>query len=455
MQRLRYSRYLKSTFIGLDLLVLSVVFIYLFWRKNGFDESDGISEFNLISLLILISFWVLLSGRTKLYSTARNLTFTIYLERIITHIFIFILGVILLAKVSNNPFLKEDRFQVGIALFICLLIIKSFSFFALKYIRTFGFNHRNIMFLSENESTFFLKNILTERKDYGFKFFTFEEKLNITNLEIFWKEKGIHTLFLPSENSGLARDLETDIFQAAEKNKVLIALVPNIIQNNFLKYDLEYVEMQPILTQSKFPLDYLPNYILKRTLDIAFSLAFLIFIGIWLFPILALFIKLGSKGPVIFQQERYGYQENVFNCLKFRTMYQNDMSTTKTTAVDDIRITPIGKFLRKTSLDETPQFINVLRGDMSIIGPRPHMLLVDDYFKQKIGRYSLRSYVKPGITGLAQVNGLRGDGENIELEMQRRILADSFYMKNWTVSLDLIIALKTILLLLNGDKNAH
>jgi putative colanic acid biosynthesis UDP-glucose lipid carrier transferase len=455
MQRLRYSRYFKSTFITLDILVLSIVFIYLFWRKNGFDENDGISEFNLISLIILISFWLLLSGRTKLYSIARNLTFTIYLERLITHIFIFILGIILFAKVSNNPFLKEDRFQASILLFICLFIIKSVSFFALKYLRTFGFNQRNIMFLSENESTFFLKNILDERKDYGFKFFTFNEVLNIENLENFWKENGIHTLFLPSENSSLETILESEIFKAAEKNKVLISLVPNIIQNHFLKYNLEYVEMQPILTQAKFPLDYFANYIVKRTLDILFSLLFLIFIGIWLFPLIAFFIKIGSEGSIIFSQERYGYHENVFKCLKFRTMYKNGNSSTKTTGKNDVRITAFGKFLRKTSLDETPQFVNVLKGDMSIIGPRPHMLLVDDYFKQKIGRYSLRSYVKPGITGLAQVNGLRGDGENMELEMQKRILADSFYVKNWTFSLDLVIVFKTILLILNGDKNAH
>lgn len=455
MQRLRYSRYFKSAFILLDILVLAAVFSYLFWRKDGFDKNDGISELNGISLFILISYWILLSGRTKLYSIARNLTFTIYLERLVTHIFIFILGVVLLAKVSNNPFLKEDRFQVGIAIFLCLLIIKSTAFFAIKYIRTFGFNHRNIMFLSENESTIFLKNILKERKDYGFKFFIFNEILNIKNLEKFWKENGIHSLYLPSENSSLSEDFENEIFKSAEKNKVLISLVPNIIQNNFLRYDLEYVEMQPILTQAKLPLGYFSNYLVKRTLDIIFSLLFLIFIGIWLFPLIAIFIKSGSNGSVLFLQDRYGFQENVFKCIKFRTMNENGTNSKKTTSKNDVRITSFGKFLRKTSLDELPQFINVLKGEMSIIGPRPHMLLVDDYFKEKIGRYSLRGFVKPGITGLAQVNGYRGDGGNIDAEMQKRILADSFYVKNWTLSLDFVIAFKTIILLINGDKNAR
>ncbi|SFI41665.1 exopolysaccharide biosynthesis polyprenyl glycosylphosphotransferase [Halpernia frigidisoli] len=455
MQRLRYSRYFKSTFITLDIVVLSVVFIYLFWRKTDFNENDGISELNIISLIILISFWILLSGRTKLYSIPRNLTFTIYLERIITHIFLFIVGVILLAKVSNNPFLKEDRFQVGVSLFVSLSIIKSISFFTLKYLRTFGFNHRNIMFLSENDSTDYLKSVLIERKDYGFKFFNFKENPTVENLEKFWKTNGIHTLILPSENSEIDKNLESEIFNAAEKNKVLISLVPNIIQNAFLKYELEYVGMQPILTQFKFPLDYLTNYLIKRVFDILFSLIFLLVIGLWLFPLIALLIKSQGKGSAIFKQKRYGYHDKIFTCLKFRTMKINNSCDEKTTSIDDKRITSIGKFLRRTSLDETPQFINVLKGEMSIIGPRPHMLLVDDHFKQKIIRYSLRSHVKPGISGLAQVNGLRGDGENIDFEMQKRILSDSFYVKNWTLSLDLVIALKTILLLIKGDKNAH
>lgn len=455
MQRLRFSRYFKSVFILLDILVIAIVFAYAFWRKNKGDFSNGWSELNIISFVILISFWLLLSGRTKLYSIPRNLTFTIYLERIITHIFLFILGIILLAKVIDNSFLKEDRFTIGISLIVLLFLIKSISFFTLKYLRFYGFNHRNIMFLSENKSTLLLKNILESRKDYGFKFFNFDQELSISNLKKFWIKNGIHTLYLPSENSEVLQKLETEIFNAAEKYKVRISLVPDIIQNNFLRYDLEYIEMQPILTQSKFPLDHFSNFILKRLLDITFSLLFLIFIGSWLFPIIAILIKSSGKGPIFFKQERYGYHEKVFICYKFRTMVLNGGSTTETTAQNDQRITKFGKLLRRTSLDELPQFLNVLLGEMSIIGPRPHMLLVDEHFKQKIGRYSLRSFVRPGISGLAQVNGLRGDNGNIDLEMQKRILADTFYVKNWTLSLDLIIFLKTIFLLIKGDKKAR
>lgn len=136
-------------------------------------------------------------------------------------------------------------------------------------------------------------------------------------------------------------------------------------------------------------------------------------------------------------------------------MCVNGECTSKTTAENDKRITKIGKFLRKTSLDEMPQFLNVIKGDMSVVGPRPHMLLVDDFYKLKIGRYSIRSLVKPGVTGLAQVNGLRGDKGNMDIEMKKRILADAFYVKNWTVVLDSVIIFKTVFLVIGGDKNAN
>ena len=133
----------------------------------------------------------------------------------------------------------------------------------------------------------------------------------------------------------------------------------------------------------------------------------------------------------------------------------NDESTSKTTSENDDRITRFGRLLRKSSLDELPQFINVFLGDMSIVGPRPHMILIDDYYKPKIGRYAVRSLVKPGITGLAQVNGLRGDVGDMNIQMKKRYVADSYYVRNWSLSLDFVIILKTIILLIQGDKNAR
>ncbi|QOW11270.1 exopolysaccharide biosynthesis polyprenyl glycosylphosphotransferase [Kaistella flava (ex Peng et al. 2021)] len=457
MQRIRYSRYFKTAFILIDVVVIAAVFVYFFLRNNDHLFSEETSEQNILSITLLIFYWILLSSRTKLYSVARNITYTIYLERLVTHILIFIFGVILLAKVSNNDFLKQDRFLLGLSLFFLLFIIKSTLFFTLKYIRTKGLNYRNVMFLSSDSSSEILKNILKERKDYGFKIYDYpnEKLFNFENLVKYWKGNGIHTMYISTEPQNYNKEQESEIHRLAEVHKVRISLIPSVIINNFFEYELGYIETQPILVRSKFPLDYLTNIVLKRTFDLVFSVFILVFICTWLFPIIALLIKLDGKGPIFFIQKRYGYHDEVFNCMKFRTMRVNGHSATKTTEENDHRITKIGKFLRKTSLDEMPQFMNVLKGDMSVVGPRPHMLLVDDFYKLKIGRYSIRSLVRPGVTGMAQVNGLRGDSGDVDLKMQKRILADAFYVKNWTLMLDLVIIAKTIFLVIGGDKNAN
>lgn len=436
----------------LDLLVLASVFIFFYVIRN----SDVVHDVDLwyensFPLLLLISFWLLLSGRTKIYNIPRNLTYTLFIERIIVQFILFVIGLVLIRKVSDNQFFKSELAWLSLYLFVFVVFSKSIIYFGIKFLRSRGVNHRNVMFLEENSSTEILRNILAERKDYGYKIFEYNKSLLPESLTVFWKEKGIHTVFIPTQNS-LDKDTEEFIFRLAEENKVNITLVPSISQNEFFLYDLSYIKTQPVLKQAKYPLDYFSNFILKRSFDIIFSVFVLLFICSWMFPLIAILIKMSSKGPVFFIQKRYGFQERVFSCLKFRTMVVNGESSTKTTEKNDKRITKVGKFLRKTSLDELPQFINVLKGEMSVVGPRPHMLAVDDHFKPKIGRYSLRSLVNPGITGLAQVNGLRGDDGDVEVEMNKRILADAFYARNWSFVLDLVIILKTVLLVIKGDK---
>ena len=455
MQRIRYSRYLKSIIILLDLMVMASIFIFFFVSRNQALKYNQESWYqNAFSLALLFLFWMLLSGRTKIYNIPRNLTYTLFLERLLIHFMLFILGVFLIGKVSYNAFFNSDIYWLSLYLFFFVFLAKSIIYFAIKYFRSLGINYRNIMFLSENSSTGILKNIFKDRKDYGYKIFEYgKTEINASELVEFWKNHGIHTLFFPSENS-FDEKTQDDIFRLAEANKVHISLVPSITQSDFFLYDLAYIQTQPVLNQARYPLDYYSNFLLKRSFDIIFSIIVLAGICSWLFPIIAIIIKTTSKGPVFFIQKRYGFHEEVFNCIKFRTMIINDESSTKTTSENDARITGFGKLLRKTSLDEMPQFINVLKGEMSIVGPRPHMLAVDNYYKPKIGRYSLRSMVSPGITGLAQVNGLRGDSGDVEIEMTKRVLADAFYVRNWSFVLDLVIILKTVLLVIGGDKNA-
>ncbi|MBV8325931.1 exopolysaccharide biosynthesis polyprenyl glycosylphosphotransferase [Chryseobacterium sp.] len=455
MQRIRYSRYLKSIIILLDLMVIASIFIFFFISRNeSLKYHEETWYQNIFSLILLFLFWVLLSGRTKIYNIPRNLTYTLFLERLFIHFLFFILGVLLIGKVSKNVFFNSDIYWLSFYLLIFIFLTKSLIYFSIKYLRSLGINHRNVMFLGNSNSTDILKNIFQDRKDYGYRVFEYKkEDINAYDLVDFWKKNGIHTLFLSTENS-FNEDMESKIFKLAEYNKVHISLIPSITQSDFFLYDLGYIQTQPVLNQARYPLDYYSNFLVKRTFDIIFSVMILVFVCSWAFPLIAILIKTTSKGPVFFLQERYGFHEEVFNCIKFRTMVVNDESTTSTTRENDTRITRIGKFLRKTSMDELPQFMNVLKGEMSVVGPRPHMLAVDNYYKPKIGRYSLRSMVSPGITGLSQVSGLRGDFGDVEVEMKKRALADAFYVKNWSFVLDLVVILKTVLLVIGGDKNA-
>lgn len=200
-------------------------------------------------------------------------------------------------------------------------------------------------------------------------------------------------------------------------------------------------------------MDDIANRIRKRVFDIIFSGLVIVFILTWLIPLLALLIKLESKGPVFFIQYRTGRNNMNFPCLKLRSMYVNDEANAKQATRHDSRFTRIGRILRKTNLDEMPQFLNVFMGDMSIVGPRPHMLRHTEEFSRVIQQYMIRHFLKPGITGWAQVCGLRGEITE-ESHLRRRIEHDIWYMENWSVYLDLRIIFLTIRNTIKGDENA-
>ncbi len=196
-----------------------------------------------------------------------------------------------------------------------------------------------------------------------------------------------------------------------------------------------------------------PGSFVKRLADIACSLLVIILLLSWLLPILALLIKLSSKGPVFFVQQRTGRYNIPFNCYKLRSMIVNEVSDLQQAFHGDPRVTLVGKLLRKLSLDELPQFFNVLVGEMSIVGPRPHMLHHTNIYTQDVAEYPKRLLVRPGITGLSQVEGYRGEIRNHRM-IRNRVVLDIFYIKHWSVWLDLVIIFKTIKLVLFGDEKA-
>lgn len=196
------------------------------------------------------------------------------------------------------------------------------------------------------------------------------------------------------------------------------------------------------------------NQLLKRVFDFVFTTIIFLLVLSWLLPLVAVLIKGTSRGPVFFIQQRNGEGNKPFGCIKFRTMTVNQEADTKQATKDDARITSIGKFLRKSSIDELPQFINVLKGEMSLIGPRPHPIKLNEKFAPLISSLMSRHYVKPGITGLAQCMGYRGETQTLA-DMENRVRLDRYYIENWSFWLDIKIIFLTIVSLIRGSDKAY
>ena len=197
-----------------------------------------------------------------------------------------------------------------------------------------------------------------------------------------------------------------------------------------------------------------PNLLIKRALDVVVVSLFFLFVGIWLFPLIAILIKLETKGPVFFLQKREGINNRIFLCYKFRSMVVNSEADTKQATKNDPRVTRVGKFLRKSSLDELPQLINVLKGEMSLVGPRPHPIQLNQKCASEIDGFMDRHLVKPGITGLAQAKGYRGETQTF-YQMYFRYKLDMHYIKNWSPALDLKIIGMTVYSILFDNENAY
>jgi putative colanic acid biosynthesis UDP-glucose lipid carrier transferase len=240
----------------------------------------------------------------------------------------------------------------------------------------------------------------------------------------------------------------------SEKECIRFRIVPNL--SVFITRDvhIEYFGELPILSLRKEPLDDVGNRIKKRALDIVISLCVTVFILSWLIPIIGLLILLESGRPIFFRQLRTGKDKKPFYCWKFRSMKSNKDADLKQATRNDDRITPLGKFLRKTSLDEFPQFLNVLRGEMSLVGPRPHMIKHTTDYSKLVEDYMVRQFIKPGITGWAQINGYRGEITNPE-QIKMRVNKDLWYLENWTLWLDIRILFLTLYYIFKGDNRAY
>lgn len=252
----------------------------------------------------------------------------------------------------------------------------------------------------------------------------------------------------------LSEEMLEELADFADDHFIYLRMVTDFQVLQKKKLNVEFYGHIPIITLRKEPLRSLINQVLKRGFDIAFSLGIIVFVFPILFPVIALAIVLESKGSVIFRQLRSGKNNREFWCYKFRTMVNNPDADYRQASRNDERITRVGAFLRRTSLDELPQFINVLKGNMSVVGPRPHMLKHTSEYSDLIEKYLTRHFITPGITGHAQVHGLRGETADPKL-MEKRVEYDAWYIENWSLMLDIKIVFLTIWNLLRGQEQAY
>jgi putative colanic acid biosynthesis UDP-glucose lipid carrier transferase len=243
------------------------------------------------------------------------------------------------------------------------------------------------------------------------------------------------------------------VMQQADKELIRFRIVPDFSYFINKPVHINYIRDVPVFSIRPEPLENFTNRVVKRSFDIFVSALVAIFILSWLLPLIGLLIKLESRGPIFFVQIRSGLNNRPFRCYKFRSMGENNDPSVQATK-NDKRVTRIGRILRKTSLDEFPQFLNVLQGHMSIIGPRPHMLKHTKSFSNLADDYMIRQFLKPGISGWAQVNGYRGEITELE-HIKKRVEYDLWYLENWSLLLDIKIIFLTVYNAIKGEENAY
>lgn len=342
-----------------------------------------------------------------------------------------------------------------------ILLIASFKifiyYFLRKYRTLYGGNFRKVVLLGSPKRVEQLASFFDDNPDYGYKLVkTFstetDKKLAIDACHTFVKQEKIDEIYCSMFD--LSNTQVNDMINFADNNLKILKFLPDNKEFFARNLKLDYYGYIPILSLRSIPLDDIINQMIKRTFDVIFSLFIIVFVLSWLIPILAIFIKMESKGPIFFMQMRNGLNYKEFNCYKFRSMTPNAIADIEQVSKNDPRITKIGRFMRKTSIDELPQFFNVFLGEMSVVGPRPHMVSHTEMYAAKVDKFMVRHFIKPGITGLAQTNGFRGEVEN-DQDIIYRVKYDIFYMENWSLLLDLKIIFMTLINAVKGEEKAY
>lgn len=371
-------------------------------------------------------------------------------------VFIFIHLLVIIALIY---FLKQHYSVFQIVLIYLLFVPFFFSWKIVSYyfrkLIAAEVPYKNYIIIGKNETGTEIRKYYMQNPELKYRFVTyFDDDLSefaLEQIRNFCVKSEIHEIIccVQSVNNSSFKQLVSFGLDTLVKVRMIVDFKGPDRQS----IPLDRFDNQKILDIAPIPLDRPQSQLIKRIFDLVFSSSFILLIMSWLLPIIAVIIKLDSKGPVFFVQLRSGQDNQPFKCLKFRSMKVNMDADQKQASKGDPRITKLGAFLRKSSIDELPQFFNVFKGNMSVIGPRPHMLKHTEEYSKLIQKFLGRHYVKPGITGLAQCMGYRGETRDLS-DMENRVRLDRYYIENWTFWLDIKIIFLTIVSLLRGSDKA-
>lgn len=441
----RYSKYLRPITITFDLIVLVIFGIWLL------PDSFQATYF----YLYLAFSWIVISITTKFYQVYRFTKLIQIAQKTIKQYFLFALNIFALNGLFS---LTKEYNVVGfylLATAIVIVLAKYLIFWLLKLFRKYyKGNIRRIVIVGHDDLTANFINFVTGNDDYGYKLFESFSLMDTSPEDVitFCIENDIDEIYLSLEKT--TTNQVSFFIDYVDNNLKLLKFLPSRKDLLSANLKVDYYGVIPVMASRTTPLNDPLNYFIKRLFDIVFSTLVIIFIMSWLTPLIAILIRLESKGPIFFKQKRNGLDYEEFNCYKFRSMFVNENADIDEAVKNDPRITKVGAFIRRTSIDEMPQFFNVFVGTMSVVGPRPHMLNFTEKYAVKVNKFKARHFIKPGITGMAQTHGYRGEIEN-DTDIINRIKYDIFYMESWSLLLDMKIIYLTVKNAIKGEKKAY
>jgi putative colanic acid biosysnthesis UDP-glucose lipid carrier transferase len=460
-----YSKYIKLIYSFGDLVFLNLSAVAGYYLR--FKSNDNFYDSQYLSLLLYANLaWLTAASLLNSYSIQRTSRLTNVASTILKQIILFILLVEATLNITKSyffsrTFLTYSYIILTVTIFIWRLGLVNFF----KIYRRKGYNFRNVIIVGWGKAGKELQSFFKSHPEHGYRLLGFFDNQIVGNktggnkniigsledIERYVKENEVDEIYCSPYD--LDREQVSRLIDFADNNLIRLKFLPDTSGFNNKKFQVDFYDLLPVIVIRSIPLDDALNKIIKRSFDILFSSCIILFLLSWLLPLLAVIIKMDSKGPIFFKQQRSGINNDSFWCWKLRSMYVNEESNVKQASKNDSRITKVGAFLRKSSLDELPQFFNVFLGNMSVVGPRPHMVKHTEQYSQIIDKYMVRHFIKPGITGLSQVMGYRGDTSD-NRKMKGRVKIDIFYLENWSFLLDVKIIFLTVWNVFKGEDNA-